>query len=157
MFKSKTVQINHISQMLNENNSFSKLMNSCREIENINKIISSQIPSLANVCRCGAIDYNESTIVLFCQDNASFYRVNNLMSEIEECLSDSKFFFDKILVKLVPNIETQHKQESKKIDKRLYPAMEKIIATLELDYKIDYHDNASDKQPNQDDDDLIKL
>ncbi len=157
MFKSNSQQINHISQTLNETKTFSTLMATCREIEKINKILARSIPSLVNICKCGALDYEKSTLVIFCHDNASFYKVNNLMVEIEDCLRDNKIFFDKILVKLVPNIQKQQRKQTTQIDKRLYPAMEKIIKTLNLNYQLDYSDKQVKNSNDDQEDEFIKL
>ena len=128
--------IKHISQTLNENNSLANLISTCHEIDEINQILSKNIPNILNLCKCGAIDYPANTLVLFSHDNASYYKVNNLVTEIEQVLQSNTIIFDRILVKLTPNIRQKATIKPIEFDEKKFQALQHMIEVLGLDYNL---------------------
>lgn len=79
-----------------------KLRSIVDQIKYITNIIHSNIPEIKDVCHCGAIDANENLLVIFVENNASFYKVNQYITMIQDALFANGESFDKIIIKVSP-------------------------------------------------------
>ncbi|MDD3266540.1 MAG: hypothetical protein PHC75_05095 [Burkholderiales bacterium] len=144
---------------LKADKSLQNIRDNISHLELINDKIRQQLPHLAEVSHCGAIDYIANTIVIFVKNNASMYQVNNSISSIEDILKSNGFFFDKFLVKVNPNATTIIKPQNKQrlLTTKQIDSLTKIATAIgkpELISQVEENNQAN----NLDDEDLeIKL
>lgn len=98
---------------LTADKSLQNIRENISQLELINSKISRQLPHLAKIAHCGAIDLSSNTIIIFVNNNAAMYQVNNSISSIEDILKSNGFFFDKFLVKINPNTNNTRKPANK--------------------------------------------
>lgn len=155
--KNQRYAFQDIATTLNTSNRYTSLLQTCQKVEEVNKILFKELAYLNGTCKCGAIDNDNNTVILFCNNNSSFYKTNNLVSEIEQILRDNQFFFDNILVKLVQKQNKNfRKKQSQEMSEERYNAYKQMIEKLGLNYELNQQD-IKDIVNNERDDDMITI
>ena len=72
------------------------------ELNRINSILNQNFVELRNICHCGAIDYANDLLVLYVINNGAFYKVNQLVPDIQDVLAVNQVYLSKLLVKVRP-------------------------------------------------------
>lgn len=91
-----------VGAKLEQVNTLSQLRSLVDQIRYITDIIHSNVPEIKDICHCGSIDNNESLLVIFVENNASFYKVNQYITMIQDALFANSQLYDKIIIKVSP-------------------------------------------------------
>lgn len=97
------------------------------ELQQINKSLADYSTDFLNFCHAGAIDYPNDTLVLYCNNNASFHKINQQVPYIRAYLENKGINFHKILVKVRPAMY-QPINNKKKIKKQLSDKQKEMLA-----------------------------
>lgn len=129
----------HINQTHNLNNFAVKI----KEINRINTIIHQNFADLKQICHCGAIDYTNDLLVLYAINNGAFYKINQMVSVIQDILTANKIDFGKLLVKVRPE---EYKKPIIKphLNELQFVMLEKFAAAINRPDLIRYNINDED-------------
>lgn len=100
------------------------------ELNRINGIIHQNFAELRKICHCGAIDYANDLLVLYVVNNSAFYKVNQLVPEIQDVLSAHQVYLGKLLVKVRPE-EYQKPVIKPRLDDLQYSMLEKFAMAID--------------------------
>lgn len=89
----------------------SKIRQIINETAQITNMLHNNLPSLSQICHCGAIDHDEEIIVLFVANNSAFYKVNQLIPQIEDILYAHQIRYNKLMIKVRPETAVSSKRK----------------------------------------------
>lgn len=93
-------QFKTADQHLKKDASIINLKQQISQLDIINQHLNRSISDFNKIAHCGAVDYTSNTVVIFVNNNAAMYQINNMIGSIEDILKSNGFFFDKFLVKI---------------------------------------------------------
>ena len=103
-------------EYLDQSNDLVNIREVTHELQQINKILANYSTDFLNFCHAGAIDYPNDTLVLYCNNNASFHKINQQVPYVRGYLENNGINFHKILIKVRPlaHLPINNRKKTKK-------------------------------------------
>lgn len=114
MIKRKKVSFATADKYLATSNDLMDICKLANALDRVNSLLENYSDGFIDYCHCGAIDYLNDVLVLYCSGNAAFHRVNNQVPYIRNYLESNNINFHKILVKVKPVNYFRLRKEARK-------------------------------------------
>ena len=102
MARKKKYNFVTLSEQIQQTYTLDSIAAMVAELNRINSILNQNFAELRDICHCGAIDYANDLLVLYVINNGAFYKVNQLVPEIQDVLAANQVYLGKLLVKVRP-------------------------------------------------------